>query len=184
MLAEEEAANLEREEAERTKEADEAAAASKKQKGGAAVEEVQGDEPEEEIEIKVIDSTARERTMLAPKRPLKLLSSVLRKQIQNLPPAKFVDAPQTLVFDAKGLLYDRVHNWNIIQMPVIEKMAKMMQSPQCVEKKYTLLEKIQSLDEVSLPPKLGIAAFRLLHALVEACDAENNQRVSITRNDK
>lgn len=151
VAAEEEAGNLEREEANRRKE-DEEAAADKKSKGKKEVQETDAiEEVEEEIEIKVIDGTKRERTMLTLKRPLKNMSSVLRQQIMNLHPAKFVDAPQTLVFDARGMLYDRVLNWDVIQMPVIEKMCQMLQHPDCVEKMYALLEKIQTLDEVSCP---------------------------------
>lgn len=148
------------EEAQRKKEEEEAAADKKNKEvqEADAVEEV-----EEEIEIKVIDGTKRERTMLTMKRPLKNMSSVLRQQIVNLPPAKFVDAPQTLVFDARGMLYDRVLNWDVIQMPVIEKMCKMLQNPDCVEKKYSLLEKIQNLDEVCrIAPRAGV----FLHSCV------------------
>jgi hypothetical protein len=148
VAAEEEAATLAAEEAQRKKEEDEAAADKKNKKNKEVQEADAVEEEEEEIEIKVIDGTKRERTMLTMKRPLKNMSPVLRQQIVNLPPAKFVDAPQTLVFDARGMLYDRVINWDVIQMPVIEKMCKMLQNPDCVEKKYSLLEKIQTLDEV------------------------------------
>ena len=163
MAAEEEAATLAAEEAQRKKEEEEAAADKKNKKNKEVQEADAVEEVEEEIELKVIDGTKRERTMLTMKRPLKNMSSVLRQQIVNLPPAKFVDAPQTLVFDARGMLYDRVLNWDVIQMPVIEKMCKMLQNPDCVEKKYSLLEKIQNLDEVCrIAPRAGV----FLHSCV------------------
>ena len=163
VAAEEEAATLAAEEAQRKKEEEEAAADKKNKKNKEVQEADAVEEVEEEIELKVIDGTKRERTMLTMKRPLKNMSSVLRQQIVNLPPAKFVDAPQTLVFDARGMLYDRVLNWDVIQMPVIEKMCKMLQNPDCVEKKYSLLEKIQNLDEVCrIAPRAGV----FLHSCV------------------